>query len=258
MDMKRLILIVCFLTSHAVATNAAVREFYELRTYRFNDSTQLQRVEYYLQHALLPALHRHGIQKVGVFKPIESDTTYGKKLILLIPFKSLNDLESLEEKLSKDKQYLSDGKDYIDAPYDNPPYLRFEKTILKSFSGMPESSLPKLTAPVNQRIYELRSYEGHTEKIYRNKVKMFNDGDEIGLFKRLGFNAVFYAEVIAGNTMPNLMYMTTFESKEARDAHWQAFGNDPQWKQLIAMPEYQHNVSKNVTVFLRPTSYSDL
>jgi hypothetical protein len=107
-------------------------------------------------------------------------------------------------------------------------------------------------------VYELRSYEGHTEKIYQNKVKMFNDGDEVGLFKRLGFNAVFYGEVLSGSRMPNLMYMTTFESKEERDAHWKAFSADPQWKTLSAMPEYQKNVSKNVQIFLRPTQYSDL
>jgi hypothetical protein len=123
---------------------------------------------------------------------------------------------------------------------------------------MPESQVPQLQAPHSERIYELRSYEGHTEKIYRNKVKMFNDGDEVGLFTRLGFNAVFYAEVIAGSTMPNLMYMTTFDNQKSRDEHWNAFREDPQWKKLVAMPEYQHNVSKNVTLFFRPTSYSDL
>jgi hypothetical protein len=36
-------------------------------------------------------------------------------------------------------------------------------------------------------------------------------GGEVPLFVRLGFNAVFYGEVIVGSHMPNLMYMTTFE-----------------------------------------------
>jgi hypothetical protein len=170
----------------------------------------------------------------------------------------LDDFEKLADKLSRDKQYLNDGKEYIDATYDNPPYSRIETTVLKAFSGMPESAVPNLKTPVSERVYELRSYEGHTEKIYRNKVQMFNEGDEVGLFKRLGFNAVFYGEVIAGCTMPNLMYMTTFENQASRDEHWKSFGNDPQWKKLSSMPEYQHNVSKNVTRFFRPTDYSDI
>lgn len=240
------------------ATAAPSREYYELRTYRFKTIEQQERVEAYLQKALLPALHRIGIKKVGVFKPIETDTSYNKKLIVLIPFRSLDEFEQLSNKLLKDKQYLADGAAYIDAPYDNPPYARIETTVLKAFSEMPESAVPDLKNPVTERIYELRSYEGHTEKIYRNKVDMFNAGDEVGLFKRLGFNAVFYGEVIAGSTMPNLMYMTTFANQASRDEHWKAFSNDPQWKALLVNPIYQHNVSKNVTLFFCPTSYSDL
>lgn len=52
--------------------------------------------------------------------------------------------------------------------------------------------------------------------------------------------------------------MTTFENQASRDEHWKAFVADPQWKTLSTKPEYQHNVSKNVTLFFRPTSYSDL
>ena len=96
------------------------------------------------------------------------------------------------------------------------------------------------------------------KKIYRNKVDMFNAGDEVGLFKRLGFNAVFYGEVLSGGRMPNLMYLTTFENQASRDAHWKAFVEDAHWKNLIAMPEYKNNVSKNEIFFLRPTTYSDL
>jgi hypothetical protein len=257
--MKKSIVVILFLSLVSYVSLAAPpREYYELRTYRFKSTAQQERVEAYLEKALLPALHRLGLKKIGVFKPVETDTTYGKKLIVLIPFRSLDDFEKLQEKLGKDKQYLADGKDYIDATYDNPPYARVETTVLKAFTGMPESAVPGHKTPVSERVYELRSYESHTEKIYRNKVQMFNEGDEVGLFKRLGFNAVFYAEVLAGSTMPNLMYMTTFENKASRDAHWEAFRQDPQWKQLSSMPEYKNNVSKNVTLFFRPTGYSDI
>ena len=86
---------------------------------------------------------------------------------------------------------------------------------------------------------------------------MFNEGDEVGLFKRLNFNAIFYAEVVAGGKMPNLMYMTSFENMADRDAHWKSFGSDPAWKKLSAMPEYKNNVSHIDIMFLRPTDYSD-
>ena len=47
---------------------------------------------------------------------------------------------------------------------------------------------------------------------------LLTPGGEIILFDRLDFNAVFYGEVISGSKMPNLMYMTTFDNQESRDA----------------------------------------
>jgi hypothetical protein len=214
-------------------------------------------VEAFLKDSLLPTLHRAGIRNIGVFKPIETDSAFGKRVYLMIPYKSLDQFATIPELISVDKEYLEDGKAYHDAPYSSPPYVRFERIVLWNFKGAPMLQMPALDGPRGERIYELRSYESPTEKLYRNKVKMFVDGDEVGLFKRLGFNAVFYADVIAGSHMPNLMYMTTFDSKAQREAHWKAFVEDPQWKQLSSMPEYQHNVSKNTQYLLHPTAYSD-
>ena len=108
------------------------------------------------------------------------------------------------------------------------------------------------------RVYELRSYESASEKIYRKKVEMFNKGGEIKLFERLNFNAVFYGEVLSGPRMPNLMYMTSFENINDRNEHWKSFVADQEWKKLSSMPEYQNTVSKIDIVFLAPTPYSDL
>jgi hypothetical protein len=133
-----------------------------------------------------------------------------------------------------------------------------ETIFLKAFEKMPSAAAPALTGSKAERVYELRSYESASEKIFRNKVDMFNKGGEVALFKRLGFNAVFYGEVLFGAKMPNLMYMTSFENMNTRDQYWKTFGSDPEWKKLSAMPEYQHNVSRNEIVFLRSTNYSDL
>ena len=121
----------------------------------------------------------------------------------------------------------------------------------------PFLQLPNLKSPKSDHVYELRSYESATEALHRNKVQMFNEGGEVALFSRLQFNAVFYATVIAGGRMPNLVYMTSYENMTERDAHWKSFGSDPEWKKLSALPEYQHNVSKIDIVFLKAAPYSD-
>ncbi len=253
-----LILVVCAF-AFTSATVALKREYYEIKIYHISSKTQEERVDRYLKDAYLPALHRAGISKVGVFKPVEADTAhFGKRIYVLIPYNSLEQFVKLAETLQKDKQLETSGTDYLNAPFNDLPYARLESILLYSFSGMPQMEVPKHSTPVTERIYELRSYEGHTEKISKNKIKMFNDGDEVGLFKRLGFNAVFYAEVIAGSRMPNLMYMTTFANKASRDEHWKAFSSDPQWKTLSGMAEYKNNVSKIDIFFLHPTEYSDI
>ena len=250
---------ISFSAPSASAYTAPKQEFYSIRVYHLKTKEQEEKVDKYLQAALLPALHRMGIPKVGVFHPIGNDTAVLRLIYVLIPFHSLDQFAGFPASLLKDTAYLSNGKDYLDAAYTEPPYARFESILLQAFPDMPRLEAPStLTSPAPERIYELRSYEGPTEKYFVNKVQMFNQGGEIPLFKRLGFNAIFYGSVLSGAHMPNLMYMTSFDNMAARDSHWKAFGEDAFWKQLVAAPEYQHNVSHVDIVFLHPTAYSDL
>jgi len=233
------------------------REFYELRIYHLNNKIQQERVERFLQYAFLPALHREGINSVGVMKTLDTDTS-GLKIYVLIPFKSMDQLLLLPQNLQHDKLFQSDGSDYLKTTYDNPAYNRFETIIMEAFVNMPILAIPKLNNPKSERIYELRSYESPTEERHLSKVKMFNEGGEIEIFKKIGSNPVFWGQVIAGSHMPNLMYLTTYANKAAREEHWTVFRNLPEWKNLSATPEYLKNVSRSDILFLQPTDYSDL
>ena len=248
-----LVVLLC-ITSTAFSKKSG-KYYYQLKVYHLKTNDQEAKLENFLQTAYLPALHRAGIPNVGVFTPIDKDTDI--VVYVFIPYANWKQYEELDGKLDADNQYLLDGKQYIDAAYNDVPYKRIETILLKAFDLAPIPTLPQLTGPKADRVYELRSYEGPTEKLYKNKVVMFNKGDEVGLFKRLGFNAVFYSDVLAGSTMPNLMYMTTFNNKADREAHWKSFTEDAYWKTLSTKPEYQHNVSKAVITFLRPAEYSD-
>ena len=147
---------------------------------------------------------------------------------------------------------------FLDAAYNASPFVRMESIVLKAFPMMPSVNIPSLTGNKTERVYELRSYESATQKLYRQKVKMFNVGGEVALFKRLNFNAVFYGEVIAGSRMPNLMYMTSFNNRADRDEHWKKFGDDAEWKKLKDIPEYAYTVSRNETILLNPAEFSEL
>jgi len=245
----------CFMAS----TNlfAQKRDFYELRTYHIENAEQEAVLDTYLKDALIPAAHRNGIAKVGVFKPIDSQSDAGKAVYLFLPFKSMEEFLGFEEKLAKDKAYLQAGDAYINSAHDSPPYKRIETSIMRAMSGHPKFAESKLDGPKRDRIYELRSYEGATERLYRQKVKMFNSG-EMDIFEKLNCNPIFYGETVAGANMPNLMYMTTHENMEIRDEHWKAFSSDPDWAKMKDLEEYKNTVSRNDTRLLYPTEYSDL
>jgi hypothetical protein len=171
---------------------------------------------------------------------------------------SFEQLLALPGQLDKDADYKTAAAAYLDAAYNNPAYTRIESILLKAFRLAPRMQMHTLTGPRADRIFEMRSYESPTEKLYLNKVHMFNEGGEVPLFKRLGFNAIFYADVINGSHMPNLMYMTCFDNMAARDQHWKTFSADAEWKILSAKPEYQHNVSRAEIILLHSTDYSDI
>ena len=239
-----------------IRVQAASQYYYKIKVYHFKTKAQEDRLDAYFKDAYLPAMHKAGIKNVGVFKVIAQDSL-DKKIYVFAPFKTFDDLENTDQKLMKDQQFLAAGKDYLDATSANATYSRIETIILRAFTGAPEPMVPNLTGPKADRVYELRSYEGATENLHINKVKMFNVGDEMGIFRRLNFNAVFYGTVIAGSKMPNLMYMTTFNNKQENTDKWKQFSADPQFSALAKDPQYKGNVSKNERVYLHPTEYSD-
>jgi hypothetical protein len=228
--------------------------YYELRTYTLMDADQQTLVENYFKTAAIPALNRLGIKNVGVFtelKPSGQST-----LVALIPYQSLYEFETINEKLENDKIYMTAGAAYLNAPATAPAYERISSSLLKAFKNMPELELP----PKNNRIFELRRYEHATEAAGAKKRKMFDDLGEIDIFKRLEFRPVFFAETIIGEARPNLIYMVSFDDMAAHDRHWKSFGADSEWKKISKVPEYADSklVSKITTTFLQPTEFSQI
>ncbi|WP_186757870.1 NIPSNAP family protein [Echinicola salinicaeni] len=231
------------------------RSIYEIKIYHISSTDQEKTIDQFLEKAYIPAMHSKGIKHIGVFKPIASDELNGKRIYVFTPYSSANEYMDISSNLHLED--LKNGKNYQYASHEKPPFDRMESILLKAFSDMPGYDVPKLKGPKKNRIYELRSYESPTEKLFHNKVKMFNSG-EVEIFDNLGFNAVFYGEVISGPSMPNLMYMTSFDNMDVEKEKWKSFSDDPAWNKLKVDPEYQNNVSHIDKYFLYPTDYSEL
>lgn len=245
------------LNVHALAVAAKKqRQFYEMRVYRFKTPDQKKMTEDYLRSAAIPALNRLGIESVGVFD--EADQKDGLKLYVFVPYKSLEQFSQVASKLATDKTYQEAAAAYLNTPNTQPAYDRIETMLMEAFVGMPTLRVPSTTAPKANRIYEFRIYESYSERAGQKKLDMFNEAGEIKIFERLGFNAVFYGKVIAGAKQPCLGYMTTFDDKASRDAHWKAFSSDPEWKKVSPLPEFANTVSHIEMHFLNPTEYSQI
>lgn len=222
------------------------KEYYKLIVYHFASTAQEQKIDQFLSTTYIPKLHQIGFTNIGVFKPIANDTAKDKQILVLLN----------NEKLEKLSQPLQWGLQELGS-YDQPIYTRYEQILLSAFKDMPQMKVPSNEISKNDRVFELRSYESPTESAYRNKVHMFNEGGEVKLFDELGFNAVFYADVLYGSTMPNLMYMTSFSSIESRNEHWKQFGASATWKKLSSMDFYKNNMSALHSYLLKSTAYSD-
>ncbi len=257
--MKKIVflLLASVLLQFAACDTQETRDYYQLKMYRLSNTDQESLMDQYLENAYLPALERAGIPKVGVFKPREVNEGEQNYIMVLIPFSSLEEFETLDKKLEQDEAYQKAGKEYIEAPHDAPPYERIESFLLRAFTSKPHLSVPDHSSPNTSRVYELRSYESATELLHRRKVEMFNEG-EAELFEKLGFQPVFFSKALSSAHMPHLMYMTTFSDTTSREEHWDAFGNHPEWQKMKKIEKYQNTVSNITRYMMYPTDYSDI
>jgi len=243
----------------SAADKKAAQEYYELRTYTLKDAAQQKPVDDYLAQALIPALNRQGIQPVGVFTELPSaqaPAAHQPPLVyVLVVYQSLEQFASVGEKLAGDAAYQKAGAAYLGVPATDPAYVRIESSLLTALATIPKIEVPEKKA----RIFNLRTYESHSEKAGLKKIEMFNTA-EIALFRRLGLKPVFFGQTVIGAKMPNLTYMLTFDDDAARGAAWKRFGGDPEWQKLKTIPEYMDkNIVSHITnKILAPTPASQI
>lgn len=241
----------------AESSAVPAREFYELRRYQLRRGPMVKRFEDYVTNAALPAMGRMGIGPVGVFTPIGGPDT--PAAYVLIPFPSLAEFATIGERLRADAEYQKAGTDYLNATAGDPPYVRFESSLLVAFSGVPKLEVPAQKAAGKSRIFELRIYESHSKKANKTKIKMFNEG-ELELFRKHGLAPVFFGETLIGPKQPNLTYLLAFDDMGAKDKSWAAFIADPEWKKLSSTPGYTDSeiVSNISNVLLKPMACSQI
>ena len=233
---------------------SAPRQYIELRRYHLLPGTKQRAFIDFVGNAAIPAMNRAGVGRIGAFTIVYGENE--PSLLLVLSHQTLDSMVSLRDRLAGDAAYARAGAAILDAPMSDPAFVRVESTLLRAFDAMPILE-PSVGAAATPRIFELRTYESHSDRAALNKLKMFNAG-EVPIFRRAGLTPVFFGETVIGTKMPSLTYMLTFANMSAREAAWAAFGKDPEWKTLSADPQYRDNVSAISDIILQPTSYSQI
>jgi hypothetical protein len=241
--------------ARAAAADAEKPQYYELRVYATKSEQQQKLVGDYWQHAAVPAYNRMGIRPVGVFTELEASPT--NKIYVLIPFDAPGDFAAVPARLAADTTYRKAAAEYLGVPKSDPAYMRFESSLLVAFDGMKRLAVPPSAAEQKPWIFELRTYESHSESKGINKVEMFNRG-EVTLMQEVGLSPVFFAQTVVGLQMPNLVYMVSGENREEHQKHWKGFSAAPAWEKLKNDPQFKDNVSRIMNVFLKRTPASQI
>ena len=245
--MKKTFLIIAFLFCFNLF---AQKEFYELRTYELFQSSSVNSFNQYFEKAFIPALNKLGVKNIGVFKEVSESLP--SKFYLLIPYESFDKYQAVVAEIAIDSELISASKTY--NLYGKPMFKRYDTSLYKAFDGFPKISKPA----TGKGFFELRTYESFSQDAARRKVNMFNEG-EIKIFDDVELGSVFFGEKIAGDRMPCLTYLLSFDSLQERNNNWDDFRVHPDWIRMKNEEAYKNSCCTSITrVFLSSLPFSQL
>ena len=244
-------------TAAFAADEPAKKEFIEVRKYTVKDADKRAQLVAILDKALIPALNRQGLKPVGVFIPVANprDTKYDNNLFVVIPHKTTESFVNLTAKLLADADYRKDAAPIFETTSKDPVYTDCETYLLQGFPTMPGLEAPELGP---NRVFEWRFYRSFNIERNAAKIKMFDEGGELPLFREVGLHPIFFGDLISGNWLPALMYMIACPSLEAHSTAWRVFGRHPKWLEMRNLPEYADTATEIVNTVLTPSPGSQI
>jgi hypothetical protein len=225
--------------------------FYELREYELVRPSRQESLDQYFRFALIPALNRANVEPVGVFREIRA--RYPARVLLIIPYVSGREFFEVREALAQNTIFREASERFNALPVDHSVYIRYTTWLLEAISGFTEMKIPA----GEPKVFEWCNYQSYSEEAAKRKIEMFNR-EELTLFKEAGLSPLFFGKVVAGDSMPSLTYMLSFNSMEERDSLWKEFDESEGWKALKERPEYADTVSYVDNRYYERMSYSQI
>lgn len=109
------------------------------------------------------------------------------------------------------------------------------------------------------RFYEMRTYYTNDGKLDALHARFRDHTNKIFVEKGMTLVGYWTPTEEKDGKGGKLVYILAYPSREARDASWTAFRNDPAWKKAYAESTKDGKLVKKVeSVFLEPTDYSPM
>jgi hypothetical protein len=133
------------------------------------------------------------------------------------------------------------------------------KVVSKFMNATDFSPKIKPSGGVVDQTFELRTY---TQLPGRNPAILSRfKNHTLKLFKKHGIKSVAYFTTIEKdpNVQSQLIYMVSHPSESAAKTAWEAFVNDPNWKQVSEDSQKDGKIIEKLeSIFMSPTSFSTI
>ena len=208
-------------------TNKRQTGVFVVRNYLLKNGSQPARLHKFMHNALLPELQ--GVASTPSMFLDAVIAPHVPQVMTVFGFESVEQWRAFEAKAAASDRYHNGLAEW--ERDNDPPYEEYSERLLA-----PTGFCPPLEASSGSqlaRTFELRVYHSPTVRQLAALNERFA-GPEIPIFHRCGIYPILYANGLAGESLPNLTYLTPFESLSAREKAWAAFRADPEWIKVRA------------------------
>jgi NIPSNAP len=202
--------------------NAADTRCYEMRVY-YAPTGKLDDLHARFRDHTVKLFEKHGIQNLGYWVPIENSDN---KLVYILSYPSRQAREESWKAFMADPDWKAAHKA---SEAHGTLVAKMENYFLSATDYSPAIQAEKSAQP---RVFELRTYTATPGKLEDLNARFRNH--TVALFAKHGMKNLYYWNPTKGEKGADdtLVYFLSHASKEAGEASFKTFRDDPDWKKV--------------------------
>ena len=244
------------LAGAAALPAAASRKFryFAIELYKLKNGTQLTRLHDYFSKHRVPAMQQANEEGSPILVMEALVAPHMPQVACLAGFSSLDHLSTVMANVAANSTLMKRYFEWEQGP--EPPFESQSMMLIEAAPYSPDLAPQKSKTP---RIFEWRIYHSPTFTQLKALHERFA-GPEIKIFHRTGVHPVLYASTLIGPDIPNLTYFIPFDSLDAREKAWAAFGADAEWVKVRRESIEKHGqIASTIQISLwKATPYSPI